>query len=540
MINKPTIAMMATLLLAACGRSPATTALVPQAADPVVSNPEPPRFETDESLEADAEALEALRELEFGSLEPGSGHIGGAVPVLNTDVEPLNHPGGGAAAGPRYDLNIEPFADHTRVQYYVDYFLGPAKNRFGIWLTRLPRYEGMIRSVFRQYGVPQDMVYLGIVESGYSNSAVSWASAVGMWQFMSYTGRAFGLRIDSWVDERRDPFKATDAAARYLANLHQRFGSWYLAAAAYNGGEGRVGRGIRRLGHSEIGDETFFDLAERRYIRSETRDYVPKLIAATMIAKSPEQYGFDPVGESNPLVFDEIRVVGTTGLDVIARLADTTNAAILELNPHYYRGVTPPGEEAVVRVPHGSGPEVIARYDELPESERVNFVEHRVRRGETLGEIAGRYNVSLNLVMAANTGIEPRRLRVDQRIVIPVSEAARRGGANPIHIPSARSARPTYHTVRSGESLSIIARRYRTTVSALQRLNGIENSSVIRVGERLMVRATPSGIHTVQRGESLWVIARRYGRTVAELRRWNQLQNGSIIRVGQRLRITPS
>jgi len=332
-------------------------------------------------------------------------------------------------------------------------------------------------------------VYLAAIESGYSNTAVSRASAVGMWQFMSYTARDYGMVVDEWVDERRDPFTATNAAARYLANQYDRFGSWYLAAAAYNGGPTRVSRGLRRLSQrgdtAQTADESFFRLSDRRYLRRETRDYVPKLIAATQIAKNPARYGFDSIPYLQPLVFDEITVPDATGLDVIANLADTTTRALVELNPAYYRGVTPPRRESIVRVPRGTGTMVARRYEELPAEDRVNFVSHRISRGETLGGLARRYLVSLDLLVAANPGIQPRRLSIGQRIVIPLSSAAR---SNPGSAPRMLTAGQRYHLVRWGETMSGIAQRYRVRLSDLLRWNAMRSSDVLRAGRRLIVR----------------------------------------------------
>jgi len=449
---------------------------------------------TAEDSLADEAALDALHDFEFKSLAKGGEHVRGTVSApASLEVGDLAGPRGGAAsaAGPTYDIDIESFAERGRVRYYVDFFLGPSRNRFTIWLGRLPRYEGMIRTQLRAAGVPEDLVYLGIIESGYSNTAVSRSNAVGMWQFIASTARNYGLTVNTWVDERRDPFKATEAAARHLADLYGLFGSWYLAAAAYNGGAGRVERGIRRLSDvaDSVTDETFFDLSAHRYLRRETRDYVPKLIAATIIAKDPITYGFDSLPILAPLVYDEITVPDATGMDVIADLADTTIRAITELNPHYVRGVTPPRKASVVRVPRGSGTTVAQLYAELPFSERVNFVEHVVRRGETLSEIGERYGVSVRLLRAANNNVHPRRLRIGQRMVIPVSPAARtRAAAGRAPQPRLTVSGVRYHRVRRGETLWIIANRYGVTIAELRRWNGMGSSAtLLSVGERLAV-----------------------------------------------------
>ena len=449
-----------------------------------------------EDTAADRAALEALDTLDFRSLGRRAGRIRGqvtaSVPAIAEDAiadesaHLFRTPRGGAAsvAGPTYDIDVESFATHERVQYYVDYFLGPARDRFEIWLGRLHRYEGMIRQTLRVHGVPEDMVYLALIESGYSNTAVSRAWAVGMWQFMAHTGRRYGLQYDTWVDERRDPFEATVAAARHLADLNRQFGSWYLAAAAYNGGAGRVSRGIERLPGEEIdvSDGTFFALSDRRYLHRETRDYVPKLIAAALIAKDPVRYGFDSVAVLEPLVFDEILVTDATGLDVLADLADTTARAMIELNPHFYREVTPPGREVVVRVPRGRGASVARRWAELPESARVRFVDHRIARGETLSLIGRRYGVSVSLLLATNPGVEPRRLRVGQRLIIPVGGVARGAPSR-----AAAAVAVSWHTVRPGESLWKLSQRYRVSVDDLRRWNGIAASDVLRSGQRVRV-----------------------------------------------------
>jgi len=293
------------------------------------------------------------------------------------------------------------------------------------------------------------------------------------------------------VDERRDPFKATDAAARHLVDLYEMFGSWYLAAAAYNAGAGRVTRGLQRLpgAQEEVSDETFFDLSERRYLRRETRDYVPKLIAAALIAKEPERYGFRDVPALQPLVFDEITVPDQTGLDVLAKLADTTTQALLELNPQYYRGVTPPGQSAVVRVPRGTGAIVAKKYAELPPSERVTFLEHVIRRGETLSEIGKRYGVSVRQLQAANPSVDPQRLKIGARLVIPISREARtRSPSQPNRrVETPRVPPGTYHVVERGETLWILSQRYGVTIADLRRWNGLEANDVLRVGQRLLV-----------------------------------------------------
>ena len=394
---------------------------------------------------------------------------------------------------PTWDLDVKSFETHARVQYYIDFFTGDSRDRFEIWLHRLPRYEELIRSTFRAKGLPEDLVYLALIESGYSNTAVSHAAAVGMWQFIASTGRRYSLTIDAWVDDRRDPFLATEAAAEHLADLHERFGSYYLAAAAYNAGETRIRRSIARLpgasARDSLTDATFFELAaSRRLLRRETRDYVPKLIAASLIAKEPERYGFTDIVPMDLLVFDEVSITHPTGLDVLARLADTTVAAMLELNPQFVRGITPPDRSAVVRVPLGRGPLVADRYVSLPSSDRITRMVHYVRRGQTLSGIANQYGVSLSMVLTANRGVDPQRLRVGQRVVIPTS-----GRIVPASAWSSSGPPPTYRSnranyrVRNGDTMSDIAQRYRVRLSSLLRYNGMRTRDIIRPGQVIRI-----------------------------------------------------
>jgi len=398
-------------------------------------------------------------------------------------------------AGAIFDIDVTSFSANRRVLEYLEFFQLDARDRFEIWLSRLGRYEGMIRERLRARKLPEDLVYLTLIESGLSNTAVSRARAVGMWQFMTGTGRMYGLQIDPWVDERRDPFKATDAAVNHLADLVERLGSVYLAAAAYNAGAGRIERGIRRLpGEPDsVSDETFFQIADRRLLRRETRDYVPKLIAAALIAKQPGRYGFTEIQPLPPLLFDEVTIPDATGLDVLARLADTSVAALLELNPHFVRGITPPGRGVVVRVPRGTGARVAERFTELPVNERITFVDHYVAQGQTLSQIAQRYRVSVTMLRGANPHLRGNALRVGQRIIVPMS-----GRVVP---PSAWSTppEPRYrrtagggpaagrHRVQAGETASVIARRYGVGLMALLNANGMTMGSVIRPGDWLRI-----------------------------------------------------
>lgn len=445
---------------------------------------------------ADQSALDSLHERSADSPAPPRTNVAVRGEDVRREAEDLF----GGDANATFDIDVTNFAGNRRVLEYLEFFQLDARDRFEIWLSRLGRYEGMIRERLRARGLPEDLVYLTLIESGLSNTAVSRARAVGMWQFMASTGRGYGLQIDPWVDDRRDPFKATDAAVSHLQDLVQRLGSVYLAAAAYNAGAGRIEREIRRLpGEPDtVDDQTFFEIADRRNLRRETRDYVPKLIAAALIAKQPGRYGFTDIERMPPLVFDEVSIPDATGLDVLARLSDTSVAALLELNPQFVRGITPPGRGVIVRVPRGRGARVAERYADLPINERVTFVDHYVTSGQTLSGIAQRYNVTVTMLQAANPHLRAHALRVGQRIIVPMSgRVVPRGAWSTPPEPRIRRVATRYassttngstrHRVAAGETASAIARRHGVGLMALLEANDLTMRSVIRPGDVLRI-----------------------------------------------------
>jgi peptidoglycan lytic transglycosylase D len=476
----------------------------------------------------------------------------------SADGQPESVPGGAKAlAGAvTWDIDVETFNNHDRVKYYLDFFQDHGRERMGIWLTRMPRYEAMIRDRLQRERLPGDLVYLALIESGFSNMATSRSKAVGMWQFMKRTAKGYGLRVDSWVDERRDPYKATDAAVRHLRDLNRRFGSLYLAAAAYNAGSGKVSRGLIRLPDEESdstnSDATFFRLYDTKLLRRETKDYVPKLIAAALIAKQPNRYGFR-VGPAEPAAYDSIVVPDMTGLDVIARLADTSVTAIRELNPQYLRLATPPGSRSVIRVPPGRGAATVVAYAQLPARRRVTFIEHFVARGETLSGIAQRYRVSQTMLMAANPKLKTRRMRIGQRVVVPTGGVPSTKVARRMSEPvvAAGTSTDAFHRVKRGETISEIADEYGVTQRELRTWNALDTRVRIRVGQRLRVvspdapATAPSAgpdstgmrTHVVQRGETLQGLAKRYGVSVQALRKANGLTERATLKAGLALRI---
>ena len=235
-----------------------------------------------------------------------------------------------------YDI---PIVINAAVEQHMKYFQKTIPKRFKMWLERSGRFTPMMRAILKEHDMPEDLVYLALIESGFNCSAYSRAAAVGPWQFIRGTGRRYGLRIDYWVDERRDPVKSTHAAAKYLGDLYAEFGSWYLAAAGYNAGEGKVRRALKRYNADD-----FWSISQGRryYLKRETRQYVPKMIAAAIIAKNPEKYGFKEIRYWEPLAYDTVKVHSGTSLGVAAKLAGIQTKELVQLNPELRRWCTPP------------------------------------------------------------------------------------------------------------------------------------------------------------------------------------------------------
>ena len=297
-----------------------------------------------------------------------------------------------AEPSPVWDINVRSFEGQSRVEWWVKRLSIDWRDSFGAQIRRGVPYDSMMRAKLHAGGIPEDMVYLALIESGFDPHAYSRAAAVGMWQFMATTARGVGLRVDWWVDERRDPVRATDAAVIFINELRRQFGSLYLAAAAYNGGPTRIARGLTRYAddfEGTTGDSLFFALAEKDVMRAETRDYVPKLIAAALIAKTPERYGIR-VPAVPSFSYDSVRVPGSTPLAAVAKAAGTSLAMIRDLNPHILRGMIPRGPPMVVRLPTGRAAAFAESFAALEERDRATGKRVTSKQGETLASIARR------------------------------------------------------------------------------------------------------------------------------------------------------
>jgi membrane-bound lytic murein transglycosylase D len=405
------------------------------------------------------------------------------------------------AEQPTWDMDVRSYETQVRVAHYVTMFTGKAKERITARLEAGSRYEPMIRAKMKAGGLPEDMYYLALVESGFDPNAYSRAAAVGMWQFMTSTARGMGMRVDWWVDERRDPVKSTWAAVRFIRGMRDQFGSLYLAAAAYNGGPGRVARGLARYAddlENTQGEDAFFVLAEKDYLRDETREYVPQLIAAALIAKEPKRYGMT-LHPQPAFVYDSVRVPASTPLAAIAKACGSTVPALRELNPHLLRGMTPPRAAYLVRVPPGTAGGFDSSFAALPKTERVATKTIESKKGDTVDRLAERNSISSASLETFNPHLRrlkpSGRLVPGQAILIPtraVALAALNVPDPSIEKYSSGTRRLKVHTVKRGETVRIIARKYDTTPERIMRLNGLRKP-VIFPGQSLIVASSGRG-----------------------------------------------
>lgn len=385
------------------------------------------------------------------------------------------------------EANDLPIELNDAVLTCVSLYQGRLKDWFEGALSRGAKYLPHIREVFASEGVPRDLAYLAMVESAFRPAAYSRAKAKGVWQFISGTGKRYGLEQDWWVDERSDTEKATRAAARYLKELYAMFGDWNLAMAGYNAGEGVIQRGIDRYKTRD-----YWKLRQTRALRRETRNYVPLILAAVVVAGAPEKYGIE-VRPEEPVPFERVPVNGAIDLRVIAECTQTPVESLQQLNPELRRLATPAGRSFDVRVPEGTGLRLSECLADLPADKRVAFRTHVVGRGQTLATIARANGVRASDVASANGLRLDRRLAVGTELIIPIdprraAAPARHPEPKPTAPPAALSAEGSDRSVRlsykikPGDTLAAIASQYGTTVQSLQHWNGLRDSRITAGG----------------------------------------------------------
>lgn len=392
----------------------------------------------------------------------------------------------------RYDF---PITMNSRVEGWIDYFTGRGRPHMERYLSRSGRYLPSMKKILKNASMPEDLVYLALIESGFNLRAKSRAKAVGPWQFMKATGQRYGLRVDGWIDERRDPIRSTEAAAKYLKDLYLMFESWYLAASAYNAGEYKILRGIEQLKTNN-----YWNLCETNFLRRETKDYIPKLIAAAIIAKNAERYGFEEVDYQEPLEFETITVDFPIHLKEIAKLVDVSEEDVEDLNPELRRAQVPPNTTYEVRVPIGSRTLAERGVATLREQygETTLPTQHVVKNGETLISVSKKYRVRLKDVAEINNLNPKEKLSPGLSLIIPKRselQSEKKTTKRTVSAVAPSSSESTTqgngflsHTVKRGESLWSIAEKYNVTVQEIFRWNGLKRSQ-LQVGRKLKIKA---------------------------------------------------
>jgi peptidoglycan lytic transglycosylase D len=439
-----------------------------------------------------------------------------------------------------------PLVLNAQVIKLINYFSsGRGLKTYKATMGRGAAYQEMIERILEDEDVPKELFHLAQAESGFMTKARSWARATGMWQFVSYRGRQYGLRQDRYIEERYDPEKATRAAARHLKDLYIEFGDWYLAMAAYNSGPERVRRAIRRAGSSD-----YWTLSERRLLPRETRNYIPIILAFTYLTKNRQLYDLGEMDPAPPLRYDTVTTNSEISFDLLADLADSTPETLKQLNPALLRSATPPFEYEL-RLPEGTAGQFREEIVHIPEDKRLKWRRPAVQEGETLAAIAREYRVSQDAIAELND-LDGKQLEAGLRLTIPTQTKLELYGGWGRAGGFLEGGTGRYR-VASGDTLGAIARRFGVDVKQLMAWNGLPNTR-IRAGRYLVVQsgngggrssdsfsasysgAAPTGRYTVRRGDNLSEIADRYRVDISDLRAWNGLR-GSRINVGQVLRV---
>ena len=369
-----------------------------------------------------------------------------------------------------------PLVRTTTVDQFINYFKTKGKKQFQIWLDRKHEYGGLINEILTEQELPEELVNLAMIESGLNPKAFSRASAAGIWQFIYSTGKIYDLKRDWYVDERRDPIKSTYAACAHLKDLFEEFDHWYLALAAYNSGSGRVHRAMRLHQTS--------DFWQLHTLPRETRNYIPYYLAAAIIARNPEEYGFETYSKKRkaPFEFDTVELEKSADLSVLARSAGTSLKTMQYYNPELRQSATPQNGPYTLRIPKGKASQFNANFNALPEDQRFapQYIVHKVRRGESLSTISKKYKVSIHDVAAVNKIRNRHKISIGQKLTIPIRGAYASHDGPPGHIK-------VVYTVRKGDTLGHIAEDYGTRAGKIRRWNNLAYGQYIYPGQKLVL-----------------------------------------------------
>ena len=436
-----------------------------------------------------------------------------------------------------------------QVEMYLKLFQGKQHRQFALWLEQSGKYIPMMHAELAKAGIPLDLAYLAMIESGYDLKAYSHASAVGLWQFMKGTGRAYNLDVNAYVDERCDALKSTKAAAAYLSYLHDMFDDWYLAVAAYNAGPGKVRNGLKRY---KV--DNFWDLADKKYLQLETKRYVPKLIATILIAKNPAKYGFTSLQYQAPLQYDTITVGPGLSLDAIATISNSDRETISMLNTEIKGNKTPKNQAKYqAKIPYGTLQLAQTNLPRLHSMFSTGYKTHIVRKGESFSSICRKYNINKPTLMKVNK-LKIAQAKKGKRLRIPYSTIS-------YHLlPEGTSDKMVaykdsliLHKIKRGETISQIARKYGVPAALIVSWNELPSVNKIRTGQQLALYIEKRG--SGSKNNRKQIIARQNGKTYPTLhankklkhkRRdsktsWYMVQNGdSIWTISRKFNISPN
>jgi membrane-bound lytic murein transglycosylase D len=462
----------------------------------------------------------------------------------NGDIEPLL----GSTDMQNFDI---PIVFNDAVKYYVRYFTNEKRKVFANWLRRSKRYVPIITEILRKNNMPEDLVYLAMIESGFNPKAYSPANACGPWQFIYATGGRYGLKVNYWIDERRDPEKSTVAAAKYLRDLFKQFGHWYLAAAGYNAGEGRIERAIEKHNTND-----FWELYKYNTLPRETKNYIPQLIAAAVIAKEPEKYGFGSITFEDPIRFVEIKVPHATPLTAIAKASSLDLASVRSYNPELVRGITPPGTgDYEIKLPYPIDTlKFTERLEDALDGERKvkSVITHKVKKSDTLPKIAKKYGVKNEDIQLVNNCEDELKIKPGMVIAIPkFTGPVKTVVAKDLNKESEPSSKDRvkknkestqvksektkiHHIVKKGETLASISDKYGVDIADLKSINKLKNGKVYPNMELVLASHAEKKneakvkYHTVKRGETLNSISDKYGVGIEAIKSANRLKTNKI------------
>lgn len=517
---------------------------------------------------------------------------------LTTELEALRRAGSWTTANtysqnknlqPDTTCSDFPITINNQVQAYLDLFQNQQRKSFAIWLSRSGKYLPLMQKELKEAGLPEDLAYLAMIESGFNQKAYSKSDASGLWQFIPGTGSQYNLKTDKYLDERRDAEKSTKAAVSFLSNLYDEFGDWHLAVAAYNAGPGKISKGIERYNTKD-----FWSLAQYDYLAMETKRYVPKLIASIIIAKNPEQYGFTDIHAESPYAYETLEVGPGLTLDAVALISNCDRKTIDLLNQELSTDKTPLNQSSYhIKIPVGSQKIASKNLPRLHRIATTDYKSHTIAKGESLSQVCNRYDVNKTTLLKVNN-LRDKKLAPGQRLRIPYQNIRYHllPEGSEQTIAAATQDNLILHRIQKGDSISQISRKYKVPAELIISWNNLSRNPKLQAGQQLslyidqqdkasqaakadtiiasnskkddkviilattQIKKFPKSVantmvtasntepsdkpqhswYKVQDGDTLWTIAKELKLSPLQIKQWNNLQSNTI-HPGKRLKI---